>query len=331
MSSSRIPWMLVLIVMIGIGNLSEAGAIPRSFLSTTITSATATAKRHDSFISRPWCQKARKFALLSSHNNNHHHHHHQGLSSVDILFGNDNIVLTRVRGGAQVVQDDDDDDDEDEVDVDEDEEDEDEDDEDDLFDGQDLDSAEDEFAEENYLERTLDAWAKGPPLTKGYLTASFVATMFGFLFHKNEFPPWLLLEWKPLYTKMQLWRPFTAFLNLGPFGMGYLLTAQFVWTYMSQIERLHHANPFDFWIMILFGQVSMVIGYPIFKLSPKFLGHNISTFLVYIWSRFHEGMEVNIFELVNIKAELLPWFFLAQVRRVHTVFGLDCGSWVFHS
>jgi len=56
----------------------------------------------------------------------------------------------------------------------------------------------------------------------------------------------------------------------------------------------------------------MVIGYPVLNLSPRFLGHNLSTFLVYIWSRYHEGIEVNMFELFTTRAEMLPWFFLAQ-------------------
>merc|ERR1712238_250639 len=64
--------------------------------------------------------------------------------------------------------------------------------------------------------------------------------------------------------------------------------------------------------MILFAQLSMIIGYPMFKLSPRFLGHNLSTFLVYERSRYHEGLEVNMFELFNTRAEMLPWFFLAQ-------------------
>jgi hypothetical protein len=55
------------------------------------------------------------------------------------------------------------------------------------------------------------------------------------------------------------------------------MTAQFVWVYMSTLERLNHNKPYDFWIMILIGQLCMVIGYPVMKLSPKFLGHNLST------------------------------------------------------
>jgi len=202
------------------------------------------------------------------------------------------------RGGAI---DDDSDDDESES----------EDDEDMAFDFEDG-MAESDFAEDNIVDRMVTAWKKTPPLTKGYLTASAAVTMYGYVFCKNNFPEVLLLDWKKVLTRLQIWRPFTSFLNFGPFGLGFLMTAQFVWVYMSTLERLNHSRPYDFWIMIVFGQLAMVIGYPVLKLSPRFLGHNLSTYLVYIWSRYHEGIEVNMFELFNTRAELLPWFFLAQ-------------------
>ncbi|GAX16801.1 hypothetical protein FisN_5Hh173 [Fistulifera solaris] len=208
-------------------------------------------------------------------------------------------VLFKLRGGSLDLSDDEDDDDEDE-------------DDDFNLDTDDFEAAEGDFAEANTIDRVLEAWKRTPPLTKAYLTASFGATMYGYLFNKNEFPRILTLEWKPVLQRLQIWRPFTSFLNFGPFGLGYILTAQFVWTYMATLERLNHNRPFDFWIMMLFGQLSMVIGYPLLKLSPRFLGHNLSTYLVYIWSRYHEGVEVNMFEMFNTKAELLPWFFLAQ-------------------
>ena len=176
-----------------------------------------------------------------------------------------------------------------------------------------FDVAEEEFAEAGRVDLILQAWSKTPPFTKAYLSASMIATGWGFLFGKNEFPSILTLEWPYVIKRLQLWRPLTSFLNFGPLGLGYLLTLQFVWTYMSTLERLNHNRPYDFWIMVLFGQLSMVIGYPLMKLSPRFLGHNLSTYLVYIWSRYHEGQEVNMFELFNARAEMLPWFFLAQV------------------
>lgn len=209
-------------------------------------------------------------------------------------------ILSTFRGGATYLSDDEDESDEEDEDFDFD------------FDDADMDIAEDDFAEDNTIERLVEAWKKTPPLTKAYLSASFAATMWGYVSNKNQFPSVLLLEWKPTLHKLQLWRPLTAFLNVGPFGLGYVMTCHFIWTYMSTLERLNHNRPYDFWIMILFGMVSMVAGYGFFRLEPRFLGHNLSTFLVYIWSRYHEGMEVNMFELFNTRAELLPWFFLAQ-------------------
>eukprot|EP00559_Dactyliosolen_fragilissimus_P009474 CAMPEP_0184862344 /NCGR_PEP_ID=MMETSP0580-20130426/6821_1 /TAXON_ID=1118495 /ORGANISM="Dactyliosolen fragilissimus" /LENGTH=348 /DNA_ID=CAMNT_0027360171 /DNA_START=26 /DNA_END=1072 /DNA_ORIENTATION=+ len=186
-------------------------------------------------------------------------------------------------------------------------------DDDDLFelDG-DLDSMDDDFGEDNTLDRFLEAWKKTPPVTKAFLTGSAGATLLGYLTNKNEFPSYLLLQWKPTLTRLQIWRPITAFLNLGPLNFGYLMTAHFLWTYMGTLERLNHDAPYDFWVMIAFGCATMVAGYAFLKISPRFIGHNLSTFLVYVWSRYHEGLEVNMFEMFNTRAEMLPWLFLAQ-------------------
>ena len=220
--------------------------------------------------------------------------------------------LILIRGGA--AYDDDDDDEEEE-----------EDDESDFSDFDfddgtfDFDSAigaaDDDFGDEGTLSQIAEAYRKTPPFTKAYLTASLGAALLGYATNGNDFPTLLQLEWKPILTKMQVWRPLTAFLNFGPLGLGYLLTAHFVWTYMSTLERLNHSRPYDFWLMMLFGSSSMVVGYSIMGLTPRLLGHNLSTFMVYVWSRYHEGLEVNMFELFNTRAELLPWFFLAQVSN----------------
>lgn len=227
--------------------------------------------------------------------------------------------LLFVKGGHVEEEDEDFDDDESDEESDEESDDfdydEDEDDDEDLFglDDGEFEATEDDFGDDARLKRLVEAWHKTPPFTKAYLTASACATAMGYLTNTNhEFPNLFLLDWKPILTRLQLWRPITAFLNFGPFGLGYLMTAQFVWTYMATLERLNHDRPYDFWLMILFGCASMIAGYTLMNISPKFLGHNLSTFLVYIWSRYHEGLEVNMFELFNTRAEMLPWFFLAQ-------------------
>ena len=208
--------------------------------------------------------------------------------------------ISKIRGGALDDSDDDYSDSDEDFDFDE----------DGMFD---FEAAEDDFGDESTLAQIQKAYAETPPLTKAYLTASFAAAFVGYTTNKNDFPSMLQLDWRPTLTLLQIWRPFTAFLNFGPLGLGYLMTVHFVWTYMSTLERLNHNTPYDFWLMMVFGSVTMVAGYTMLGLSPRFLGHNLSTFLVYVWSRYHEGLEVNMFELFNTRAELLPWFFLAQV------------------
>ncbi|GMH68715.1 hypothetical protein TrRE_jg6106 [Triparma retinervis] len=136
-------------------------------------------------------------------------------------------------------------------------------------------------------------------------------TLLGYATQGGDFPSFATLDFRCVF-RGQIWRLLTGFLNYGPFGLSYLLTTQFVWTYMSAIERLNHPHPTEFFVMLLTGMSSMLLSYLLLGLPPQLLAHNLSTFLVYIWSRIHEGMEVNLMELFNVKAEYLPWFFLLQ-------------------
>jgi len=277
--------------------------IGRSAIATTIVTP--------SLLQRPSFHSIKRRRL---HNNNDNSIYSS--SSSDILPLQSRISI--IRGGAF---DDDDTDDDDYSDDDFSDSDFDFDDEDGMFDFDIADG--DDFGDDNTLNSIIEAYHKTPPLTKAYLTASFGAAILGYMTDKNNggFPSILQLEWNPILTKLQIWRPLTAFLNFGQLGLGYLMTVQFVWTYMSTLERLNHSTPYDFWLMIFFGAGCMVAGYSMMGLSPRFLGHNLSTFLVYVWSRYHEGLEVNMFELFNTRAELLPWFFLAQVSVfVFTIF-----------
>jgi Derlin-2/3 len=81
---------------------------------------------------------------------------------------------------------------------------------------------------------------------------------------------------------------------------------------MAQLEKLSYKKPEEFLVLLLFGAATLLIGYSFLGLSPKFLGHNLSTYLVYIWARTFEGTDVNVMDLFLLRAELLPWFFCLQ-------------------
>jgi Derlin-2/3 len=181
-----------------------------------------------------------------------------------------------------------------------------------LFADDEVDFDERDFAGETTMDRLLLNWKRTPPFTKAYISATFGVAVYANAMNANQIPEFLSLDWTKILTKLQVWRLITAFFNFGPLGIGWFLTAHFVWTYMATLERLCHDRPYDFWIMILFGQLSMVVGYPLLGQNTKFLGHNLSTYLVYIWARKHEGAKVSMFDLFEARAELLPWIFLAQ-------------------
>ena len=89
---------------------------------------------------------------------------------------------------------------------------------------------------------------------------------------------------------------------------------------MSQVEKLHYDRPEKFVVILVFGGASLLLLYSLLGLSPQYLGHNLSTYLVYIWSKLFEGISVNMMGLVTLPAELLPWFFCAQSMLVDGVF-----------
>ena len=122
----------------------------------------------------------------------------------------------------------------------------------------------------------------------------------------------LSLDWQLTATRLQLWRPLTAFLNFGPLGPFYILTANFIWTYMSNLEKMAFEAPWEFVTMMGFGAAALLATTAALELPAKQLGHGLSCFLVYVWARKYEGADVNVMDLFNLRAELLPWFFALQ-------------------
>jgi Derlin-2/3 len=143
------------------------------------------------------------------------------------------------------------------------------------------------------------------------MSSSFLITLLSFFFNQNRWPEILSLNWKSLY-RLQLWRLFSGFLYFGPFGLNYIFTMQFLWQYLSQIEKLYFNQPERFLMLLGFGTSSLLLSYFYFGLSTQFLGHNLCAYLVYIWSRVFEGVPVNLMGLATVPAELLPWLFCLQ-------------------
>ena len=58
---------------------------------------------------------------------------------------------------------------------------------------------------------------------------------------------------------------------------------------MGTLEKLSHTEPWEFLVMMAFGAGSLLLGVGLGGMNSRFLGHNLSCFLVYIWARTYEG------------------------------------------
>ena len=164
-----------------------------------------------------------------------------------------------------------------------------------------------------FLQQYLVApWVSTPPMTQLFVGLSFLITTLAAFLNSNEWPEELHFDIEKTLQDFQLWRPFTSFLHLGPFGFNYLLTLQFVWMYMSQLEKLMAGTPAEYLVMSVFGAASLLASYIALDLPTNFLGHNLAAYFVYIRSRIFEGNDINLMDLFTLKAEYLPWFFAAQ-------------------
>lgn len=184
---------------------------------------------------------------------------------------------------------------------------------DDSFDDEDIDQLDlGDSGSSAMLSSVSEIWSKTPPMTQVYLFGTMFISILSFILNKNKWPEVLHFEWKPILTGFQFWRIFTAFLYFGPVGLNYILTLQFVWQYMSHLEKMNYNKPEEFLVLLLFGGISLIGCYSILGISMKFLGHNLAAYLVYIWSRLFEGTDVNVMDLITLKSETIPWFFAAQ-------------------
>jgi len=182
----------------------------------------------------------------------------------------------------------------------------------DYFDEHSPTVADADFKEESLLQRAVTAWNKTPPITMSFISISVFVTLASWIFNGNRWPSFLALDWAKATTRLQVWRFFSAFLSFGEFNLYYVLTLQFVWTYMANLEKLSCKEPQDFFVMSVFGMAALLVSYALLSFDTRHLGHNLSTFFVYVWARTYEGQDVRIFEILDMKAELLPWFFVAQ-------------------
>nr|CAG4652127.1 EOG090X0CFQ [Triops cancriformis] len=146
-----------------------------------------------------------------------------------------------------------------------------------------------------------------PPVTRAYTTACVLTTLAVQLDLLTAFQ----LYFNPLLiTKQyQIWRLVTPFLFFGPFGFNFLFNMIFTYRYCKMLEEgSFRGRTADFVYMILLGGIFTMVCALFVNLL--FLGHALTTMLVYVWARRNPHVRMNFFGLLPFRAPYLPFVLL---------------------
>ncbi|XP_044463662.1 derlin-1-like [Mangifera indica] len=148
-----------------------------------------------------------------------------------------------------------------------------------------------------------------PPICKAYGTLCLAVTTVCQLGLLN--PDHLLLDYKLVFSHLQVWRLFTNFFFLGFFSINFGIRLLMIVRYGVSLER----GPFDrrtadFLWMMIFGGLSLLVlsAIPIFR--SFLLGTSLVFMLLYLWGREFPNAQINIYGLVKLKGFYLPWAML---------------------
>uniref|UniRef100_A0A1B0DDR6 Derlin n=1 Tax=Phlebotomus papatasi TaxID=29031 RepID=A0A1B0DDR6_PHLPP len=122
----------------------------------------------------------------------------------------------------------------------------------------------------------------------------------------------ILLPFKFIYTKFQIWRPLTSvlFYPLTPqTGFHFMLNCYFLYNYSVRLEREQFKNtPADHLFMLIFNWLNCVILGACFN-APLLMDPMVMSVL-YVWCKLNGDTIVNFWFGTQFKAALLPWVLL---------------------
>nr|CAG4650443.1 EOG090X0CFQ [Sida crystallina] len=146
-----------------------------------------------------------------------------------------------------------------------------------------------------------------PPVTRAYTTACVLTSIAVQL---DVVSPFQLYFNPLLIKKFELWRLFTPFLYFGTFSFNFLFNMIFTYRYCRMLEEgSFRGRTADFVYMFIFGCITTVICALFVNLL--FLGHSLTTMLVYVWARRNPYVQMNFFGLLPFRAPYLPWVLVA--------------------
>jgi Derlin-2/3 len=113
----------------------------------------------------------------------------------------------------------------------------------------------------------------------------------------------------------QYWRLLTTFLYFGPFSIDLFFHVYFLQRYSRLLEESSGRSPAYFSWLLVYAMTSLLLLSPF--VSMPFLGHPLSSTLVYIWSRRNPDALMSFLGLLVFRAPYLPWVLMGVSFVLH--------------
>ena len=113
----------------------------------------------------------------------------------------------------------------------------------------------------------------------------------------------------------QYWRLLTTFLYFGPINIDLLFHVYFLQRYARLLEESSGRSPAYFSWLLVYATTCLLLLSPF--VSMPFLGHPLSSTLVYIWSRRNPDTLMSFLGLLVFRAPYLPWVLMGISFVLH--------------
>ncbi|KAF4722818.1 ER-associated protein degradation protein [Perkinsus olseni] len=151
------------------------------------------------------------------------------------------------------------------------------------------------------MDNTPEGWYRGLPIvTRGIFTAMFITTCLVQMGLLN--PMLVILDWRLVYEKFNIWRIFTSVLFLGKFSFNFVMQLYFFTSFGSKLERSDRfsAMPGDYAyfavvVTFLIAVLSIFLNYPS---GLPLLGSSFIFAIIYYWSRIEPNAQLSFFGFV---------------------------------
>ncbi|EGS20556.1 putative endoplasmic reticulum protein [Thermochaetoides thermophila DSM 1495] len=160
----------------------------------------------------------------------------------------------------------------------------------------------------------LETWFWEMPICTRWWTTATVLTS-GLVQCKLITPFQLFYSYRTVFQKSQYWRLITTFLYFGPFSIDLLFHIYFLQRYSRLLEESSGRSPAHFSWLLLFSMASLLLLSPFVQMP--FLGHPLSSTLVYIWSRRNPDTLMSFLGLLTFRAPYLPWVLMGISFVIH--------------